>query len=109
MTSVINVLMGVFMIVGIFKGNLSIITSIIFLIISNICFYKSLKRLGDSKNPIQRQKSMNILVIDGISISVICIIAFLNIAIYNLKLLIIFLVLSLIVGFIGKFFKKRNK
>lgn len=109
MTSIINVLMGVFMIAGIFKGNLSIITSILCLIVSNLCFYKSFKQLGDSKNPIQRQKAMTILIINGLSISAIGIITFLNIAIYNLKLLIIFLVLSLIVGFIGKFLKKHNK
>lgn len=109
MTSVINVLMGLFMVIGIFKGNLSIITSIICVILSNICFLKSLKRLGNSKGPIERQKAINLLIIDGFSIGIIIIIAFFNIAIYNLKLFIIFAIVILIVYFINILLKKRNK
>lgn len=109
MTSVINVLMGVFMIVGIIKGNLSIIASIICVILSNICFIKSLKRLGNSKGPLERQKAINLLIIDGFSIGIIIIIAFFNIAMYNLKLFILFAIISLILYFINILLKKRNK
>ena len=109
MTSIINILMIIGMIIGVFKAKLPIIVSILCFITSIFCFCQSFKKLGNSKTSSERQKAMNNVVIDGISIPIIFIVTCLNIAIYNLKLLIIFLILNMVFSFTIKVIKSSKK
>lgn len=105
MTSIINVLMALFMIIGLFKGNISVIIAIIFCCVSIYCFCKSLDRLSNANGPIERQKAISNIIFNGISIVVILLIAFFNIIIYNFKLVLIFVAIGLIL----KLLKRKSK
>ena len=112
MTSIINILMIIGMALGFFTNRLSIIVSILCFITSIFCFCQSFKRLGDDTTPSKRDKIIQIVTIDGFSISIIGAIALLNIVIYNFKLLIVFLVLSIAFSSmvrIIKFIKKNYR
>lgn len=91
MTSLINILMVFYLVTSILTSKISIFSAILCFIISMFCFYRSFLNLGKCTSPRERQKAMNKIVIDGLSIVVIFIIACLNIAIFNLKMFIVFL------------------
>lgn len=112
MASAVNILLIIGMIVGFFKAKLSIIVSILCFIISIFCFYLSFIELGNSNSPSTRQKAVNHVIINGFCIIITYIIILLNLVTYNLKLFIVFFILSIVFNFIvkpTKFIKKNNK
>lgn len=112
MTSIINILMIIGMVIGLFTGRLSVIVSIICFAISIFCFCQSFKKLGDDTNPSKRQRTINYVTIDGFCISIVGAIALLNLVIYNFKLLIVFIILGIVFKIVTKtikFIKKNNK